>query len=333
MIGGKLDKCHLVHTHCSCFLPSPTMIFTRNLCTFESSLVQLSTDIYFLYHDLMVNTRMCRYRLTVIQQKLVLGLYVLSPLQVNRIKDEDLTQFYHDTLPDCPDIMLRPCSDPDIFDVVMSDKDDVWVLMGLSLTLFRYSYGSLPKDCYRLDHLVDSFYESLQQMGKVDRLYRVELHTSLSNIPISLILDKVKPLVGDGSVVYKLISSFLKLPIIDDDGNHRSDMSYGGIPPGGEIARVLFNIALMDIFDREFAKRFPGIAFSRFINEIYISTRGNDDVIFNEKAGYALLEELSLAGQIESIGPSVDDGLPCLYRKMMVFLDLDSDRNVNVCDY
>lgn len=266
MIGGKLDKCHLVHTHCSCFLPSPTMIFTRNLCTFESSLVQLSTDIDFLYHDLMVNTRMCRYRLTVIQQKLVLGLYVLSPLQVKRIKDEDLTQFYHDTLPDCPDIMLRPCSDPDIFDVVMSDKDDVWVLMGLSLTLFRYSYGSLPKDCYRLDHLVDSFYESLQQMGKVDRLYRVELHTSLSNIPISLILDKVKPLVGDGSVVYKLISSFLKLPIIDDDGNHRSDMSYGGIPPGGEIARVLFNIALMDIFDREFAKRFPGIAFSRFIN-------------------------------------------------------------------
>ena len=36
-------------------------------------------------------------------------------------------------------------------------------------------------------------------------------------IPISLILDKVKPLVGDG-YVYKLISSFLTLPISYGDG-------------------------------------------------------------------------------------------------------------------
>jgi len=164
-------------------------------------------------------------------------------------------------------------------------------------------------------------------MGKVDRLYRLDLKASLSLIPISLILDKVKPFVGDGSV-YKLISSFLYLPIIDDDGNHRSDISLGGMPPVGEITRVLFNIVLMDIFDREFPKRFPGIAFSRFLNEVYISTRGNDEVIFDEKAGYALLEELSLAGNIVSIGPG-DDPLPCYYTKIIF---LDSDSKVHVCD-
>lgn len=64
----------------------------------------------------------------------------------------------------------------------------------------------------------------------------------------------------------------------------------------------------MDIFDRDFPKRFPGIAFSRFINEVFISTRGNE-VIFDDKAGYALFPELSLAGKIVSIGPG-DDRLP-----------------------
>ena len=239
----------------------------------------------------------------------------------------DLTLFLHDTLPDCPDIMLGTSSDPDILSVVMPSKEDVLVLMGLSLMLFRLSHGVLPKDGYRLENQVSSFYYSLQQMGKVDRLYRLDLMASLRILPISLILDKVKPFVGEGSV-YKLISSLLNLPIIDDAGNHSSDISFGGIPPVGEITRVLFNIVLMDIFDREFPKRFPGIAFSRFINEVFITTRGTDEVIFDDKAGYALLEDLCLAGKIVSIGPG-DDPLPCYYR-MLIYLD--SDSKVQVCD-
>jgi hypothetical protein len=290
--------------------------------------VQLSADIDFIYKDLTENLQwsMSLYRLAVIQQKIVSGLYVLYPLQVKLIRKVDITQFLYDTLPENPDIMLGTGSDPDIVYVVMPDKEDVLVLMGLSLMLYRSSYGSLPKDGYRLSNKVDSFYDSLQQMGKVDRLYRLDLMASLKIIPISLILDKVKLFVGDGSV-YKLISSFLNLPIIDDDGNDIS-ISKCGIPPVGEITKVLFNIVLMDIFDREFAKRYPGIAFYRFINEVYISTRGNDEVIFDEKAGYALLEELSLAGKIVSIGPG-DDPLPCFYSKIIL---LDSDSKVHVCD-
>ena len=330
MIGVRIFyKSSLVYTHSLSFLPSPTIFLTRSFCTVECSLVQLSDDIDFIYKDLTDNLEfsMSRYRLAVIQQKIVSGLYILSPLQVKFIKKVDLTPFLHDTLPDCPDIMLRTGSDPDMIYVVMPDKEDVLVLMGLSLMLFRLSHGRLPKDGYRLENLVDSFYYSLQQMGKVDRLYRLDLKASLMIIPISVILDKVKPFVGDGSV-YKLISSLLYLPIIDDDGNHRSDISFGGIPPVGEITRVLFNIVLMDIFDREFPKRFPGIAFSRFINEVFISTRGNDEVIFDDKAGYALLEQLSLAGKIVSIGPG-DDPLPCYYGKIVF---LDSKSKLQVCD-
>jgi hypothetical protein len=207
---------------------------------------------------------------------------------------------------------------------------DALVLMGLSLTLFRLSYGSLPKDGYRLENMISSFYDSLEQMGKVDILYRIVLHAI--DFPKDQILDMVKPLVGDGSVL-KLISSFLHLPIIDDDGNRGLHMNYGGIPPAGEITRVLFNIVLKNIFDREFPKRFPGIAFIRFHNQVYISTRKNDEVIFDEKAGYSLLEELSegelsLSGTIDSIEPG-DDPFISFHRKR-IFLDYDS--KVHVCD-
>lgn len=328
MIGTHY-KSSFIYTHSSSFLPSPTIIFTRDFCTVESLLVQLSADIEFIYKDL-TNSKfsMSHYQLVVIQQKMVSGLYVLSPLQVKYIRKVDLTLFLHETLPDCPDIMLGTGSDPDIIYAVMPDKEDVLVLMGLSRMLFRLSHGSLPKDGYRLSDLGYSFYYSLQQMGKVDRLYRLDLAASLRRIPISLILEKVKPLVGEGSV-YKLISSLLNLPIIDDAGKNRSYISLGGMPPVGEITRVLFNIVLMDIFDREFPKRFPGIAFHRYINEVIISTRGNDEVIFDEKAGYALLEELNLAGKIVSMGPG-DDPLPLNHYSKLLYLD--SDSKVGVCN-
>lgn len=159
---------------------------------------------------------------------------------------------------------------------------------------------------------------------EVSRLYRLDLMASLSIIPISLILEKVKPFVGDGSDCYNLISSFLNLPIINDNGNH---IRFGGMPLVGELSRVLFNIVLMDIFDRGFALRFPGVAFSRYLNEVFISTKINDDKIFEINAGYALLEELNLVGKIVSIGPG-DDPLPCYSKKVY----LDNEGEVHVCN-
>lgn len=318
MIGLGINSSSLLSS--SSFLPSPIIILTRNYCTLESSLVQLSADIDYIYQDLVDNQfSMSHYQLVGIQQKILSGLYVLSPLQVKYIKKADLSRFLH-TLADCPDIMLGTGSDPEIINAFMPAKDDVLVLMGLSLMLLRLSHGSLPKEGYRLENQVGSFYYGIKEMGKVDRLYKLDLGDSLRIIPKTLILDKVKPFVGDGTV-YKLISSFLDLPIIDDDGKN---ISYG-IPPVGEITKVLLNIVLMEIFDREFPKRFPGIAFSRFINEVVISTRGNDD--FDEKAGYALLEELGLAGNILSIGPG-DPPLRCYQRILL----LDSNSMVDVYD-
>lgn len=54
------------------------------------------------------------------------------------------------------------------FTAVLPDKKDVLVFMGLSILLYRLSHGSLPKDGYRMINLVDPFYDSILEMGKVD---------------------------------------------------------------------------------------------------------------------------------------------------------------------
>jgi hypothetical protein len=304
----------LSHTH--------TMIITnRYYSTRKCDIEQLSSDIDFIHKDIFEHS-ISSNRLSILQYKLFNGLYSLSPIRVKFIKLSDLDPFLKSILLETPDIGFIPFpDDPTRISVVIPEKEDVLVYMALSLMLFRLSHGRLPELGYRLENLTDSFYNSIKQMGKVDRVYRIDLSPSLSMIPRSLILDKVKPLVGDGSV-YNLISSFLCLPIIDDIGNNRSDIRDGCVPPVGEITRVLFNIVLMDIFDREFTKRIPGITFYRHIYEVFISTRGNEEGIFNDKVGHVLLEELGMDGKIESIGPG-DPPLSSCYRKQ-IYLNNES---------
>lgn len=138
---------------------------TRNYSTIECSLAQLSEDIEFLYNDLTINTpfSMCRFELALIKKELCNGFYVLSPLQYRIIKKENFTQFLYDMLPDCPDMMLGTGEDPDTAYVLMPDKSDVLVFMGLSLMLYRLYNGGLPKDGgYRINDQRNVVYKRVQ---------------------------------------------------------------------------------------------------------------------------------------------------------------------------
>ncbi|KAF3679965.1 hypothetical protein FXO37_03585 [Capsicum annuum] len=122
---------------------------------------------------------------------------------------------------------------------------------------------------------------------------------------------------GEGALVLHMVLAYSRFPKMKKLSSNWPELvsefeSYipsSGIPPAGDITRVLLDIALKNLFDSQFPKRFPGIAFHRFVNEVYIFIRKNEKVLFDDKAGYALLEELGLRGKIESIGPG-DDPLP-----------------------
>nr|YP_009861457.1 hypothetical protein [Mirabilis himalaica]QKN19354.1 hypothetical protein [Mirabilis himalaica] len=211
-----------IFSYNSCFVYSRTLpinIWTRTYYVnknVECSLEQLSEDILFIYNDLRdsIQYSMSPKQLALIQEKILRGEYILSPLQMLIIERRNLDLLpllLRDTLHDQPDIGIVSTPDPDILYLLLPSKDDVVVLMGLSIMLFRFTYGSLPKEGYRILTTLPSFYFSLQQMGKADRVYKIDLMFSLKTLPINLILDKVKHVVGDEGV-YKLISSFLFLP-------------------------------------------------------------------------------------------------------------------------
>lgn len=103
--------------------------------------------------------------------------------------------------------------------------------------------------------------------------------------------------------------------MLDQNGiNRNGTIGFNGVPPVGEISQVLLNLLLRDTFDRLFPKIFPGIIFMRFYNELYLFTNTNDQL--NEKDLYRLMDELSLFGKIESIGPG-DKPLMCYYHKLL----------------
>lgn len=280
--------------------------------TINSSLVQLSEDIDFIYNHFKTHLQynLSQEDLMILQQMLLSGLYTISPLRLRRIRRDDLADFLFATLPDFPDLTFYPSKDSSYYIVVFpSKKEDVLLFMALSIHFYRFTYGSVPKERYRLVERVDLFMNCIHKMGKVTKLFRINLDPSLQLIPSSQVLDPVKSFVGADSVSYNLVSQFMDLATIDEEGRH---VRFGCMPILGEITKVLFNLALME-FDRQLCNQYPGIQFERFIGLVFIAS--TDDLIFDEYKGRALIEELGLYCDIESIGPG-DEPLDCYHGKV-----------------
>lgn len=202
--------------------------------------------------------------------------------------------------------------------------EDSIVLQAISLTLLRLSLGCMPIHYYRLEDLLPYFYESLKQIGKANRIYKINLDAAKRTIPLHVVEEKIMDLVGDCSV-NKLIRSFFHLPIIEINGE-KGKMSSCGITSVGEISKVLFHITLLYTLDREFAIKFPGIQFRRYHSEAYFFIK---DHFIEVKEVNKLLEQLPLLGDIYTIGPG-DKPLQCCSNKLIY---LGSDYQVEICDY
>lgn len=181
--------------------------------------------------------------------------------------------------------------------------------MALSIHFYRFLYGSVPKERYRLIDRIDLFYSGIHKMGKVTKLHWINLDRSLQLIPSSLVLDPVKSFAGADSVSYNLVSQFMDLATIDEEGRH---VRFGCMPILGEITKILLNLALME-FDRQLCNQYPGIQFERFIGQVVIAS--TDDLIFDEYKGIDLATGLGLCCDIESIGPG-DEPIECYHRKV-----------------
>lgn len=135
----------------------------------------------------------------------------------------------------------------------------------------------------------------------MNRIYRIEIDFPPD---IGLFLRKLTSInLYPDTHIYKYITSFLNLTYIDEDGKCLESTKTYTV---GNLRRIVHNLVLKEIFDNEFRKLFPGVAFTRFVSQVIVGTKDSDGIVFNEEAGYALLKSLGLSGQIVSIGKGDD---------------------------
>lgn len=228
---------------------------TRNSNSrYESSVMQLAADIGLVHREENLDLSISQYRLASIQSRILLGSYTLSLLRVHFVDRGEIKDFFIENLLDYPDIIMERSTPYKLFCVVTpGKKDDALVILGLSVLLLRLSHGTLPKDSLKLEDQLSSFYESLKQMGKVvgkvNRVYQLDLQPSLRTIPVRVVEEKILNLVGD-SYVNNLLWPFLNGSIMDDHFDRKGPMGLCGIPSVGEISKVLLKMTLRETFDR-----------------------------------------------------------------------------------
>nr|CBJ23357.1 hypothetical protein [Beta vulgaris subsp. maritima] len=310
-------------------------LIRRDFSTCNSLQLQLSTDIYDTYHRLKSEDllpSLTPFQLSMTQQEIENGHYRLGRLEYLSSPSKDMMHFLSDILPDYPDVYTY-VNKTTVVVIKASDIKDSLVLMGLSVTLHRLIYGTLPENGFRLSDRFPALVKTLEDMKNVDKLYKVEMASSLSVIRKSHVLKAVKPFLGDG-YVFRLVRSIFDLPIYRNDGSLIS-LDHN-IPPIGEVSRLLFNVVLMDIFDREFVKCYPEIRFTRFCHEIFVATADIYDVFFDEKTCYALLEKTGLRGEIHSIsrggGFLLCGGNKEILHPGAKLVLIDNSRKIIVCD-
>lgn len=154
---------------------------------------------------------------------------------------------------------------------VRPERNENLVLIALAhmLGAHFFSVSLFVEQSYCFSRTRRYFYTQLVSRGKVERLFYLNLYSSLSTISHSHLLRKMELTVNDKSIL-ELVSSFLALRIFDENGGDWSSSVGVGIPPAGLITDVLVNF-LLDDFDREFIRSFPGGSYARFLYKSFLS--------------------------------------------------------------
>lgn len=165
-------------------------------------------------------------------------------------------------------------SDPDLFIVIMPEKDDNLVLMGLSRLLYRIYKGGLVKFRFSFSDEEEEFYSRIQQMDLVARLYYFDISETIVHIDGYQILNVVKLYFKEHTYCYTLIKSFLNLPYENSDG---SVIMINRYLLAGEISKVLKHLVFMSYLDIPIKKELVEEAYSRYISTVIIATHEEKD--------------------------------------------------------
>lgn len=258
-----------------------------------------------------------RWRVSLIQEKVVADRYHLSPLGVKILplidypRDDIMYQYviYVQNYPfNC-------------IGVVPEDSDKI-VLSAIARILNQVilSKDILLKNSFGLRTHINDFYQDVISRGNVvDGLYKVDLCNSLKTIDQSIILNKLESLIGN-TPVFGFVKSLFSLPYFNIHDNEEEIYLKGvSIPPVGLLTDVLLNLALTDL-DNEINNH-PSILYSRYIHEVYLS---NIPENYENDIAY-LLRLQHFCGHIIYIRPG-DEPVKCYAG--MIWIDQSGKINV-----
>ncbi|GJZ50452.1 hypothetical protein Tco_0604642 [Tanacetum coccineum] len=252
------------------------------------------------------------------QQLVLSGFYTLSPFVIRFLNAEGVYKFRRHTELLLFSIVNDPYGDIDsqAFMVSSAASKDELVLLGLGRMFYQFTHGYNPLygcSIYNLDKID---LNRVLYTAKVNRVYRLRITSLILGHAFSRsrILDIVNLYVDKDSISYRLVRQFLNNPCIDEH-NNKCVLNY--IPDLGGVTKAFEELVVNEIFEKTFLKKFPGVFYSRYLEEVIIYSTTLDEITFNESTGYALLKELRLTGEIVSIGPGDTP--------LMFYMDLCTD--------
>lgn len=311
------------------------IIGIRKYKAIDNTALQLSKDIEYVYNDLIRNTEfsMSHSEFEVLKKNIIIGNYVLSPLRFKGVNKKNLRNYLLTIENDFPDHVYFPSNtDPDIFIVIMPEKEDNLVLMGLSRLIYRLSKNGMLKYDFSFANEEEEFYSSVQQMGTVARLFNFDISQTI-HFDVSQILKIVQLYFEELTFCYTLIKSFLNLPYKNSDG---SLVILNRYLLAGEISKVLKNLILIYYLDIPIKKELVGFisslekelvefAYSRYLSTVIISTKEDQDGLDDYIAYFLIRRFLGDTAPVICLEPGYE-AIQCV-NKMVV---LDNDGKVFV---
>lgn len=308
-----------------------TICTSRLYCTyFNNNSVMLTSAIDSIYNKDWNVRGVTPFMKDQLLELVVREKYVFSPLQYFVLKKSDIPDFIYQIL-----IMEskrgylwidNSVDDKWIHLIKPQNSTDLLLLMALSKVLLTL-IDSNP-NVYKLDEYYHDYY--LNRMQNVCRLYKIDLSQSIKCIDKFDVLENIQ-FIGLNGVVFNLIKDFVSLPIFDAYLNKR--IPWYGIPPIGKISNVIFDIFLINRFDREFNDRYPGVSYTRFGYEVFIATKLNDEFIIDEEEAEHFIDNVvRLHGDIDYIDQGdIDYFVGGSYQDKVIILDKSG--RVSVLNY
>lgn len=252
----------------------------------------------------------------VLKKKILLGEYLLSPLRFKGVNKKNLRNYLSTIMDDFPDYVYFPSnSNPDLFIVIMPEKEDNLVLMGLSRLLYRIYKGGLVKFRYSFSDEEEEFYSSIQQMDVVTKLYYVDISDTIIYIDGYQILNVVKLYFKEHTYCYTLIKEYLNIKY-KYEHSEGSAIMIDRYLLGGEISKILKHLVFKYYFDNLIKKEFVGEAYSRYISTVIIATYEEKDY-FGEYIDF-ICQVFGMSVLVKTISPGDE---PFSLGKKRVVLD------------